>query len=204
MGQYQEIWDDMTMFMMPKIGKLRQALEALKTPFLVETVESLSEGDKIIIFCEFMATVEALRSAMGAVGVRCVSLVGADSSTKRQKAIDAFQNDPAVTVFIGTTMAAGVGITLTAANYVAFASLPWTPALMRQAEDRAYRLGQKRNVIVLVPLIEKSIDNGVWALLSSKEETERDVVEAVRSALPGEMAMQLNPTDAMKLVTCEA
>lgn len=183
LGAYKEIYGDMSLQAMPKITKLRQCLEALKTPFLIETVESLSEGDKIIIFCEFMATVEAMKTAFVAAGIQCVSLVGADSGTKRQKAIDAFQNDPEVTVFIGTTSAAGVGITLTAANYVAFASLPWTPALMRQAEDRAYRLGQQRDVLVLVPLIPGTIDEGIWRLLESKQETEQDVVEAVRADL---------------------
>lgn len=72
---------------------------------------------------------------------RC-AWVEADSATKRQKAIDTFQDDPEARVFIDTTIAAGVGITLTAANYVAFVSMPWIPALIRQPEDRAYRLGQ--------------------------------------------------------------
>lgn len=184
LGVYKEIYGDMGLQAMPKITKLRQCLEALKTPFLIETVEGLSEGDKIIIFCEYMATVEAMKTALAASGIQCVTLVGADSGAKRQKAIDAFQNDPAITVFIGTTSAAGVGITLTAANYVAFASLPWTPALMRQAEDRAYRLGQRRDVLVLVPLIPGTIDEGIWRLLESKQETEQDVVEAVRADLP--------------------
>lgn len=180
---YQRVFDDMSLMVMPKIVKLRQALEALKTQFLIETVEGLSEGDKIIIFCEYMATVETMKAAFLSAGIGCVSLVGSDSASRRQKSIDAFQDDPAITVFIGTTSAAGVGITLTAANYVAFASLPWTPALMRQAEDRAYRLGQKRNVIVVVPLIPKTLDEGVWDLLSSKQETENDVIDSVRSAL---------------------
>lgn len=200
LGAYNEIYGDMSMFAMPKIVKLRQTLEALKTQFLIETVESLSEGDKIIIFCEYMATVEAMKSAFKASGINCVSLVGADSSKRRQQAIDAFQTDPEVTVFIGTTSAAGVGITLTAANYVAFASLPWTPALMRQAEDRAYRLGQLRNVMVIVPLIENTLDDGVWRLLQNKQETEDDVVESVRSALPSELAAAVDSGNARHLL----
>ena len=187
LGAYREIWSDMSLTAMPKIVKLRRALEALKTQFIIETVEGLSEGDKIIVFCEYMTTVEALQAAFAAIGVRCVSLVGADPPARRQKAIDGFQGDASVTVFIGTTSAAGVGITLTAANYVVFASPPWTPALMRQAEDRAYRLGQKRDVIVIVPLIPKTIDDGVWELQSRKRATEEEVVEAVTSALPGQM-----------------
>lgn len=183
---YTQVVKDMTLMVMPKIVKLRQALEALKTQFLIETIEGLGDGDKIIVFCEYMATVEVLKSAFAQANINCVTLVGSDSGTKRQKAIDAFQNDSAVQVFIGTTSAAGVGITLTAANYVAFASPPWTPALMRQAEDRAYRLGQLRDVMVLVPLIPNTIDDQVWRLLETKTELEQDVVEAVRAELePG-------------------
>lgn len=200
LGTYQAVYQDMTLLTMPKIVKLRQALEALKTPFLIETVQNLSDGDKIIIFCEYMASVDQMRRALADAGIGCVTLVGSDSQTKRQNAVDAFQNDPAITVFIGTTSAAGVGITLTAANYVAFASLPWTPALMRQAEDRAYRLGQKRNVIVIVPLIERTLDDGIWKLLDAKQETERDVVEAVRSALPGELAGAVDAANVGRLV----
>ncbi|MCB1053854.1 MAG: SWF/SNF helicase family protein, partial [Acidobacteria bacterium] len=84
--------------------------------------------------------------------------------------------------------AAGVGITLTAANYVTFASLPWTPALQRQAEDRAYRNGQRRDVIVLLPIIAETIDEQILALLESKTELEQDVVEsAVRARLSAGM-----------------
>ena len=89
-------------------------------------------------------------------------------------------------VFIGTTMAAGVGTTLTAANIVAFASMPWTPALMRQAEDRACRLGQKRDVLVLVPVIPGTIDEGVLALQENKRTTEEEVIEAAKMGLPAE------------------
>ncbi|WP_211260308.1 hypothetical protein [Xenophilus azovorans] len=87
---------------MPKIVKLRRTLEALKIQFLDETVESLSEGDK---------------------------MVGLDSLKKRQAAVDAFQGDPEVTMFPGTTSAAGLGITLTVGNYAAFAPLPYTPSV---------------------------------------------------------------------------
>ncbi|MCM2560507.1 DEAD/DEAH box helicase [Alcaligenes faecalis] len=192
LAAYKEIYDDMSMMAMPKITKLRQCLETLKTPFLIETVEGLQAEDKIIIFCEYMSTVNAMHDAFMAAGIKAVRLVGADSATKRQKAIDMFQDDPEIRVFIGTTMAAGVGITLTAANYVAFASMPWTPALMRQAEDRAYRMGQQRDVMVIVPLIPDTIDEAVWKILEGKRETEIDVVEAVTMMQASEAATITN------------
>lgn len=192
MDAYKEIYADMSLQAMPKIVRLRKSLEALKIPFLVETIQAMGEDDKLIIFCEYMSTVEVLKDMLTALQIRCVSLVGSDTARKRQAAVDAFQTDPGIKVFIGTTMAAGVGITLTAANIVAFASMPWTPALMRQAEDRAYRLGQKRDVLVLVPVIPGTIDEGVLKLQENKRTTEEEVVEAAKMALPVEQRILVN------------
>ena len=183
LGQYQAVLQDMSLTVMPKIVKLRQTLESIKIDFLVESIQCLAPDDKAIVFCEYMNSVNALKEAFEAAGIGCVSLVGSDAGPKRQKAVDAFQQDPTVRVFIGTTSAAGVGITLTAANYVMFSSLPWTPALMRQAEDRAYRNGQKRDVTVIVPLIPGTIDEQIHALLDSKTALEHEVVEVVRAHL---------------------
>ena len=174
---YQRLMADMSLMVMPKIIKLRQLLETLKTDFLIETVQSLGTEDKVIVFCEYMDTVAFLKEAFQNVGIGAVSLVGSDNGNSRQRSVDAFQNDPATRVFIGTTSAAGVGITLTAANYVMFASQPWTPAMKRQAEDRAYRIGQKRDVFVILPIIPGTIDEQILALLDSKTEIEASVVE---------------------------
>ncbi len=204
MGTYKAILEDMTLMVMPKITKLRQTLEALKTEFLIETILSLSEGDKMIVFVEYTCTVKVLLQACSDARIACVSLVGSDSVKRRQKAVDAFQTDPAVTVFIGTTSAAGVGITLTAANYVGFMSLPWTNALMRQAEDRAYRMGQRRDVRVIVPIIENTLDQGIWSLLTSKQEMEHDVVDAVITALPTAIQEGVTARHIQELILAES
>ncbi|WP_152606694.1 DEAD/DEAH box helicase [Aquabacterium sp. NJ1] len=183
MGAYEAIVKDMTMQAMPKITKLRQCLEMMKLDFIIESIQCLPEGEKAIVFCEYMETVGHLMQALKESGIGAVSLVGADSTTKRMKAVDALQQDKGTRVFVGTTMAAGVGITLTAANYVFFASLPWTNALKRQAEDRAYRSGNTRDVFVIIPVVAKTIDEQVNALLSAKEVIEKDLVESVRRAI---------------------
>ena len=185
---YKALLQDMSLAVMPKIVKLRQWLEAAKIDFVLDTVRSLGDDDKLIVFCEYMESVKTMADALAAEGIGAVSLVGADAMAKRQAAVDRFQQDPGCRVFIGSTSAAGVGITLTAANYVTFASLPWTPALQRQAEDRAYRNGQRRDVIVLLPIIAETIDEQILALLESKTELEQDVVEsAVRARLSAGM-----------------
>lgn len=186
--QYRKIMADGTLTVMPKIVKLRQLLEAMKLEFVIETLQSLGEADKVIVFCEYMETVDALKAALTEARIGTVSLVGADPMKKRQAAVDAFQGDPVIKVFIGTTSAAGVGITLTAANYVLFVSQPWTPAVMRQAEDRAYRNGQTRDVIVIVPIVPDTIDQDIMRLLDSKTALEADTVERAVAARLGRAA----------------
>ncbi len=134
-----------------------------------------------------------MKQRLEAMDIQVVTMVGTDSNTKRQKAQDAFQQNPDVRVFIGTTRAAGVGINLTAANYVIFASLPWTPALKEQAEDRAYRNGQTRLVIVKIPLMENTIDIDLWELLKHKHQIATDILdpEAAEQAAMEEFALKM-------------
>lgn len=181
LNQYGAILRNMSLGAMPKIVKLRQCLESLKIEFVVETILGLGFDDKVIVFVEFMATVESIKRALSAEGVSHVSLVGSDNNSARQRAVDEFQANPNCRVFITTRSAGGVDITLVAANYVVFASLPWNPALLRQAEDRAYRLGQIRDVYVLIPLIPKTIDDDIWEMLGSKRILEEDVIESAAS-----------------------
>ncbi|MBX8554311.1 DEAD/DEAH box helicase [Pseudomonas cichorii] len=162
-----------------RIGKLRILLERFKLQCVMQMVQELDIEDKIIIFCEFKESVFALRDECIGTGIDAVTLIGSDSFTKRQKAIDRFQNDADTRVFIGTTSAAGTGNNLTAANYVTFASLPWTPALQDQAEDRAYRNGQMRLVVVKIPMLEGTIDQQLWEMLEAKRAVAKDLVEEV-------------------------
>ena len=180
---YRKILNDPLLQSMPKITKLRQHLESLKLDFIVESMMDLPAEAKALVFCEYTGTVDFLKRSLETAGIGCTTLVGSDSPTKRMAAVDAFQQDPRTRVFIGTTQAAGVGITLTAASYVFFASLPWTPALKRQAEDRAYRSGNTKDVFVITPILEGTIDEQIHRLLDSKREIEVSIVEANRSAV---------------------
>lgn len=160
-----------------RLGSLRQLLERVKVRVVMELLAELDVEDKVILFCEFKDTVALLRTQCEEMGYGCVTLVGSDSVGKRQKAIDGFQTDPDTRIFIGTTSAAGTGNNLTAANYVMFLGLPWTPGLQDQAEDRAYRNGQLRVVVVKIPLVENSIDQALWQMLLEKRQVAQDLIE---------------------------
>ncbi|MDT3723216.1 C-terminal helicase domain-containing protein, partial [Pseudomonas oryzihabitans] len=168
-----------------RLGQLRQLLERVKVPVVMELLGELDPEDKVILFCEYKETVTTLQKLCEAAGLGCVTLVGTDSLTKRQKAIDRFQQDVDCRVFIGTTSAAGTGNNLTAANYVFFLGLPWTPVLQDQAEDRAYRNGQRRLVVVKIPLDENSIDLQLWQMLQDKRRIAQDLIEpdAIKKAM---------------------
>lgn len=178
MERYRGILADPSMPALPKITALRQCLESLKIDYILERIRNLDQDDKVLVFCEYVATVDELVATLTDEGIGCVSITGGDSSGKRQAAVDRFQTEAGVRVFIGTSGAAGVGITLTAANVVMFAGLPWTPALKRQAEDRAWRNGQMRPVTVIIPLVPKSIDEDLYRLLEAKTSIENELIDA--------------------------
>lgn len=180
-SEYELIANDASLRALPKITRLRQKLESIKIEATMEMFSEMQADDKILIFCEYRETVEELRRRFEDIGIKVVTMIGTDSNRKRQRAVDAFQDDPSIRVFIGTTRAAGVGINLTAANYVIFVSLPWTPALKNQAEDRAYRNGQTRLVIVKIPLIDGTIDIDLWEMLKHKHKIAIDILDADES-----------------------
>lgn len=179
MKKYDHIANDPNLTALVKIGKLRMMLERAKIEHVImDMVGELSGTDKLIVFCEFKSNVNFVADLLEQAGIQVVTLTGDDSAKKRQAAVDAFQEDPDIGGFVGTTLAAGVGHTLTAANYVFFASLPWTSALKNQGEDRAYRNGQKRPVFIKIPLVDETIDIDLWQMLCFKHGIATDIVSA--------------------------
>jgi len=153
------------------INELKQLVINDKIKTLLEMIEGFN-GDKAVIFCDYIKPIEALKEKFGNL---CVILTGAVSKEDRKIAVDRFQNDKNIKYFIGTTKAAGVGITLTAANKVFFLSLPWTPADMSKAADRCHRIGQKDTVNIYC-LSCGEIDQYISELLLAKSEIIGQVV----------------------------
>lgn len=177
MQEYDRIANDGNLTALQKIGKLRMMLERAKIEHVImDMVGELGGSDKLIVFCEFKSNVNYVADLLEQHGIEVVTLTGSDSAGKRQAAVEAFQEDDDIRGFVGTTLAAGVGHTLTAANYVFFASLPWTAALKNQGEDRAYRNGQKRTVFIKIPLVDESIDIDLWQMLCFKHGIATDII----------------------------
>ena len=150
-----------------KLMKVRKVIADEKINNTIEIAENIIEqGKKVIIFTNFTETLQLLHNHFGKSSVY---LDGSCSKVQRQFAVDQFQENDKIKVFIGNLKAAGVGITLTAAEACIMNDLSFVPAEHAQAEDRAYRYGQKNNVLVYYPLFENTIEGAIYDILSRKK-----------------------------------
>lgn len=154
-----------------EISRLRHELALAKAPYVAHYVASiLREYDdrKIVVFAHHRDVVDVLMQEL--LEFNPVKVTGEDSISDRQQAVDKFQNDPSVRVFVGNIRAAGVGLTLTASSHVVFAELDWAPANVTQAEDRCHRVGQRDNVLVEHVVVNGSLDARMAQLLLHKQQ----------------------------------
>lgn len=157
-----------------KLMKVRKVIANEKTKQTIEFAENIIEqGKKVIIFTNFTDTLQTMYHHFGK---QAVYLDGSCSNAMRQQAVDQFQNDDKIKVFVGNLKAAGVGLTLTSAEAVIMNDLSFVPAEHAQAEDRAYRYGQKSNVLVYYPLFENTIEGTIYDILNRKKEIIRTVM----------------------------
>ncbi len=155
------------------IEGLKQLAVDGKLSACIEWIHDFLEiNDKLVVFATHKSIIEALMKEFGKVAVK---IDGSVSTAARQKAVDAFQTDPNIHLFVGNIRAAGVGITLTASSNVAFLELPWTPGALNQAIDRCHRIGQRDCVNVYFLLAAHTIEERIAKLLDDK----RKILDAV-------------------------
>lgn len=148
------------------MARARKAVAIAKLPVMIDHVqEAVDEGGKVIFFCHHREVHDAMTHHFGD---QAVGIIGGDSIANRQVAVDRFQKDEKVRVFVGSIGAAGVGITLTASSHVVMGELSWVPGDMVQAEDRAHRISQKSNVLSQWIVLEGSLDSRMAQTLMDK------------------------------------
>jgi hypothetical protein len=151
-----------------KLTKVRQIIADEKISQTIEIAENIIEQDKkVIIFCNFT---DSLNKIIEHFGKSAVKLDGSMSKPERQRSVDEFQDNPKVKVFVGNIKAAAVGITLTAGEAVIFNDLSFLPSDMAQAEDRAYRYGQKNNVLVYYPIFDNTVEGIIYDIVNAKKQ----------------------------------
>jgi SWI/SNF-related matrix-associated actin-dependent regulator 1 of chromatin subfamily A len=150
-----------------RLMKIRQLISYEKIPYTCELIDKcLEQGKKVIVLTNFTMTLDMLHDKYKK---NSVTLDGRMNKDKRQENVDRFQTDDKIKVFIGNIKAAGVGITLTAAEVVIMNDLSFVPADHSQGEDRAYRYGQKNSVLVYYPVFENTIEKVIYNILQKKK-----------------------------------
>lgn len=143
---------------------------------LVEVIAAKQE--KVLVFTQFRETTEPLAAFLGAIFGRAgLVLHGGTPVGKRRELVKRFQEDEMLPFFVLSLKAGGAGLNLTAASHVIHFDRWWNPAVENQATDRAFRIGQQRNVLVHKFVCRGTIEDRIDQLIESKRQLADDVLE---------------------------
>lgn len=147
-------------------GKLKDAFE-----FIADVIES---GEKVVVFANLKEVIEAVQQRFP----RSVRLTGAEDGRQKQESVDRFKSDPNIDVIVLNLKAGGTGVDglQEAATQGCFLEFGWHSAIMDQAEDRLYRLGQHLNVMWTYFLGKGTIDEWNYEMIESKREIANTIV----------------------------
>jgi SNF2 family DNA or RNA helicase len=148
------------------VRRIGQAKAHLAADYAVQLQRSVG---KVVFFAKHIDVMDQAEEHFAASGVRAVSIRGDQTSTARQQAIDAFNNDPSVGIIVCSLTAAGVGVNLQVSSNVVLSELSWTAAEQTQAIDRVHRIGQDEPVTAWRIIAAHTIDTKIAELIDQKQ-----------------------------------
>jgi superfamily II DNA or RNA helicase len=165
---------------------------------LCEVIEAKQE--KVLVFTQFREIIPALYEFLTQIfGERGLYLHGQTTVKERAKRVEAFQQERGSPFFILSLKAGGTGLNLTRASHVIHFDRWWNPAVENQATDRAYRIGQKKNVLVHKFICRGTIEEKIDALISSKKSLADEVINQ-----GGETVLtELSDSELLKMVSLD-
>lgn len=154
---------------------------------LVEVIAARQE--KVLVFTQFRETTQPLAAFLGSIfGRDGLVLHGGTPVAKRRELVKQFQEDELTPFFVLSLKAGGAGLNLTAASHVIHFDRWWNPAVENQATDRAFRIGQKKNVLVHKFVCRGTVEDRIDQLIESKQQLVKDVLEGGAELLLTEMS----------------
>jgi superfamily II DNA or RNA helicase len=160
-----------------KLARLREIAEIIA-----------AKQEKVLVFTQFREMIAPLAAFLGSVfGRPGLVLHGATAVGKRQPLVRQFQEDERVPFFVISLKAGGAGLNLTAASHVVHFDRWWNPAVENQATDRAFRIGQTRNVLVHKFVCRGTVEERIDRLIDSKRQLSQDLLEGGEEVLLTEM-----------------
>lgn len=160
---------------------------------LTDLQEIVAQRRKVLVYSQFTSLLKILQKKVQELGFSYVYLDG--QTEDRQAVVSAFQNDPAISIFLISLKAGGVGLNLTAADYVFLLDPWWNEAVERQAMDRAHRLGRKETVFVRRYIVAESIEEKMMKLKAHKVGLSEGLLDRAGEALSTEQMIELLLTD---------
>ncbi|HEX3479810.1 MAG TPA: DEAD/DEAH box helicase [Kofleriaceae bacterium] len=159
-----------------------------------------AKQDKLLVFTQFRETCEPLAAFLaGVFGRPGLVLHGNTAVQERSALVRQFQDDEAIPFFVLSLKAGGTGLNLTAASHVLHFDRWWNPAVEDQATDRAFRIGQHRNVLVHKLVCRGTVEEKIDALIADKRALSRQLLEG-----SAELRLtELSDTELMNLVTLD-
>ena len=159
-----------------------------------EITENIS-NHKALGFSQFLGMLALIKEKMKELGVDYEYFDGSSTVAERERAIQRFQNDDNCRVFLISLKAGGVGLNLTAADYVYIVDPWWNPAAENQAIDRSYRIGQTKNVIAVRMICSNTVEEKILTLQKKKNQLAQNLLTTDGKKLQG-----LSKQDLMDLL----
>ncbi len=177
--------------MMRRIGQAKAGLAADYAAQLAHSV------GKVVFFAKHVDVLDLAEETFAKRGIRHSSIRGDQTATKRQKNIDAFVNDPDVSIAVCSLMTAGVGLNLQVASNLVLAELSWTDAEQTQAIDRVHRIGQAEPVTAWRIIAAQTIDTKIAELIDSKAGLAARALDGSDEEVPSAADVQLEALVAL-------
>ncbi len=157
-----------------------EAMDSGKMILLEEMLEELiQEGHKVLVFSQFVRFLHIIQKILDEKQWTYSYLDG--TTRDRKSVINKFQEDPTVKVFLISLKAGGLGLNLTAADYVIHMDPWWNPAVEEQATDRAHRIGQKNKVFVYKYIVKNTVEEKVLRLQEEKKKLFSTIITSEKS-----------------------
>ena len=143
---------------------------------LTREIEENTGTHKVLVFSQFTSMLQLIREALDLRGVSYVYLDGGTAAESRRQAVQQFQEDSSIRVFLISLKAGGVGLTLTAADYVYLVDPWWNPAAEQQAIDRTHRIGQVNKVFAYRMICKDTVEEKILQLQEKKKSLAADLI----------------------------
>lgn len=146
-----------------------------KIDVLMEQIERKAGNHKILVFSQFVTMLDLIKKQLENRSIKYEYLTG--QTRKRAEVVSSFQQNADIPVFLISLKAGGTGLNLTEADYVYLVDPWWNPAVENQAIDRAYRIGQHKNVMAVRLICPDTIEEKIMKLQATKKDLVKDLIQ---------------------------